>query len=145
MFTQEIYLKSAKWMVVIFHEADEMWADEIIDSLIEIGCRVDKLEDASRMLWGGMLNEGITYSNISKRQTAMVIGHTTSGMEYWNSLDHEKLHLLQDISLADGINPFGEEISYISGEFIGEVYTKAKDLLCDCCRKKNIKHIIYKK
>ena len=137
MILQRIYLKRARWYVTIYHSVDVMCADEILDELIELGCHGENLKDASNLLWGNMLNNGITYSNCSRRETIIVIGETSSGSEYWNSIDHEKQHLLQDISLTDGIDPYGEEISYISGEFIREVYLKAGFLLCDCCRKRH--------
>lgn len=142
MFVQDIYIKRAKWRVKVFHAVDALWADEILDELISIGCKGQDLKDARVQLWKGLPNNGLTYSNLDKRETIMVIGFTSSGMEYWNTLDHEKLHLLQDISTKLGIDPFGEEISYISGEFIRDVYDKAKNLLCDCCRHKNHKGVL---
>ncbi len=142
MFIQDIYIERADWYVKVFHAVDAMWADEITDYLVHAGCRGENLEDATSQLWSGLPNKGLTYSNLDKRETIMVIGFTSNGQEYWNTLDHEKQHLLQDISVKCGIDPFGEEISYISGEFIRSVYTDAKDLLCDCCRKKYKKYKI---
>lgn len=137
MFIQDIYIRRANWHVRVYHAVDDLYADEIIDNLIEIGCRGDDLKDAKISLWERLPNQGLTYSNFDRRETIMVIGFTDSGKEYWNTLDHEKNHLLQHIALACGINPYGEEISYISGEFIRDVYNgEARHLLCDCCRKK---------
>lgn len=141
MFVQEIHIKRVDWRVRIYHAVDVMWADEILTDLIHIGCRGDKLKSAEKSLWSGLPNSGITYSNLDKRETIMVIGFTSNGEEYWNSLDHEKNHLLQDIALACNIDPYGEEISYISGEFIRDVYSSAKHLLCDCCRRKSVYRI----
>lgn len=114
-------------------------ADEITDELVYAGCRGNDLEEATKQLWSGLPNKGLTYSNLETRETIMVIGFTSSGREYWNTLDHERLHLLQDISVKLGIDPLGEEISYISGEFTRDVYDKAKDLLCECCRNKIVR------
>ena len=136
MFVQDIYIDRADWNVKVFHAVDAMWADEILDELIGIGCRGQQLKDAKAQLWKGLPNNGLTYSNLDKHETIMVIGFTSSGKEYWNTIDHEKNHLLQDISLKCRIDPYGEGISYISGEFIREIYDKAKELLCECCRKK---------
>ena len=136
MFTQDIFIDKAGWSVRVYHDADALCADEIIDDLITLGCRGEDLRKTKRMLWDGMVDSGVTFSDTRRRKSIIVIGNTTSGREYWNSIDHEKNHLLQDISLAIGIDPYGEEISYISGEFIRSVYDEAKNLLCECCRKR---------
>lgn len=136
MIRQKIYIRRAQWHLVIYHYVDAMWADEILDDLISIGCRGEKLLKAKDNLWRGLVNSGLTFSNCDERMTIMVIGHTSSGEEYWNSIDHEKMHLLQDIAKTCGMDLFGEKISYISGEVLREVYREAHHLLCDCCRKK---------
>lgn len=140
MFVQDIYIKRAEWMVRVYHAVDAMWTDEIIDDLVCLGCSGSELRNAKKMLWSGLPNNGLTYSNGVRRETLMVIGYTSSGKEYWNTLDHEKNHLLQHIALQDGIDPYGEEISYISGEFLRDIYDgEAKKLLCDCCREKIVR------
>lgn len=136
MITHDFYLKKADWNVRVYIYITSYHADEILDDLIYLGCKGENLKRAKSSLWEGNLNTGLTYSNLSSRETLIVIAKTSSGEECWNSLDHEKQHLLQDISTADGIDPFGEEICYISGEFIRDVFKVAKPLLCDCCRKK---------
>lgn len=136
MIIQDIYTKRVKWHIRIYHAVDALYADEIIDDLISIGCRGETLREAKDHLWRGFVNTGLTYSNIQNHETVMVIGITSSGEEYWNSLDHEKNHLLAHIAQSYNLDPYGETISYISGEFIRDVYAEAKTLLCDCCRKK---------
>lgn len=142
MIIQNIRIKRVRWNVRIYHAVDTMYADEIIDELIAAGCKGEMLRDAKRNLWSGAINSGITYSNLEKRETIMVIGLTSSAGEYWNSIDHERNHLLQHIAQCCDIDPYGEEISYISGEFIREVYnSKAKVLLCECCRNKMLNKV----
>ena len=136
MIVQDIYLERIDWHVKIYYAVTTYYADEILDDLISIGCKGDDLKKAKKNLWEGKLDTGLTYSNIYDHETVIVIAKASSGSEYWNSIDHEKNHLLQHISLAYHINPYGEEISYISGEFIRDVYRVAKSILCDCCRKK---------
>lgn len=136
MITHDIYLKRAGWNVRVYISVTTVHADEILDDLIYLGIKGDNLKRAKENLWSGQLDTGLTYSNTLTRETVMVIAKASEGAEYWNSLDHEKQHLLQDISATDGIDPFGEEISYISGEFIRDIYKVAKPLLCDCCRRK---------
>lgn len=135
MFVQDLYLKRAKWHVKIYHAVDDMYAEEILDDLISIGCSGQTLRTMKEHIWEGLPNQGLTYTN-PKGQTIMVIGFTSNGGEYWNTIDHERLHLLQHISKFREIDPYGEEIAYISGEFTRDVYACAKDLLCECRRSK---------
>lgn len=136
MIVHDIYIKRAAWNVRVYISVTTINADEILDDLIDLGIRGNNLKQAKENLWSGLLDTGLTYSNTVQRETVMVIAKASESAEYWNSLDHEKQHLLQDIATTDLIDPFGEEISYISGEFIREVYKIAKSLLCDCCRKR---------
>ena len=138
MIVQDTYIHSVGWHVVVYHAVSHVWADEIIDELIKIGCSGVKLEDAKKKLWGAVPNTGYTFSNTGLRETIIIILPTTSGAEYWNSLDHEKNHLLQHIALTADIDPYGEQISYISGEFIRDAYRVANKLLCNCCRRKEL-------
>lgn len=142
MIIQDITIKRVRWNVRIYHAVDAMYAEEILDDLISIGCKGEMLRDAKENLWRGAVNSGMTYSNLETRQTIMVIGLTSSAGEYWNSIDHERNHLLQHIAQCCGIDIYGEEISYISGEFIRSVYNSpARELLCECCRRKMLNKV----
>lgn len=138
MIVQDTYIHRVGWHVRVYHAVRNVYAEEILDELIRIGCKGQKLTDAKETLWGKEPNTGYTYSNPELRETIIIIMPTTSGVEYWNSFDHEKNHLLQHISLTTGIDPYGEEISYISGEFLRDTYRVAGSLLCDCCRRKRL-------
>lgn len=149
MIIQDIYIKRADWHVRVYHAVDAMYADKICDDLFSIGCRGDDLRKASESLGSGCVNQGLTYSNLQTRKTIMVIGLTSNAGEYWNTIDHERNHLLQHIAQASNMDIYGEDISYISGEFIRDVYnSSAKKLLCDCCRngvkRKDISHVYYR-
>lgn len=135
MIIQDIYIKRAKWHVRIYHAVDAMFATEICEDLASIGCSGKDLIKASDTLKSGCVDQGLTYSNLNTRESVMVIGITSNAGEYWNTIDHERNHILQHISQACDLDIYGEEISYISGEFIRDVYNSpAKKLLCDCCR-----------
>lgn len=136
MIVQDIYIDRARWKVRVYHAVDALYTDKICDELSAIGCHGEDLLKAYESLSNGCVNNGITYSNFEHRKTIIVIGVTSDGGEYWNTLDHERNHLLQHIAQACNMDIYGEDISYISGEFIRDVYNSpAKKLLCDCCRK----------
>lgn len=132
MFIQDLYLSSARWCVRIYHAVNDIFSDEILDDLIDMGLSGRALTEAKQHLWSGMPNQGLTFSR--KGRTVMVIGFTSDGGNYWNTIDHERMHLLQHISKERGIDPYGEDIAYISGEFTQKVYECARHLLCNCER-----------
>ena len=74
--------------------------------------------------------------NVNEKQ--LVIGETTSAAEFADSFDHEKGHLVKHICQAYDIDPYGEEAEYIAGNVAYQMFTVAKDYLCDCCRKKKL-------
>lgn len=135
MILQDIYLKRIDWHVRVYHAVDAFWADEITDDLITIGCKGENLKKAKKNLWSGLPDNGITFTNPEIRRTLMVIGFTSNGAEYWNTINHELQHMLDHIGSALGLSQHGETIAYVSGEFMREVYNSdAKALLCDSCR-----------
>ena len=66
----------------------------------------------------GEANKGITYSNVKKKKTVVVIGWTSSRSEHMNSLSHEMLHVVQHISEVFMINMYGEEACYLLGGLV---------------------------
>lgn len=116
MIEQNVYIREAEWDVKIFYDAHPKDAERIINALWNTGCAEKNLYKASRLLRSGVPNEGLTYSNPLTRRTVMVIGHTDCALEFFNSLAHESQHLEQAICEADGLDPYGEDIAYISGD-----------------------------
>lgn len=115
MIHQRVFLP-CDWMVDIYYDTRPSDADYIIDKLWNMGCATKHLHKAQRLLRSGVRDEGLTYSNHFKRQTLIAVGHVTDVFEFFNSLSHEKQHLEQAICIADYLDPYGEEIAYISGE-----------------------------
>lgn len=136
MLVQDIYLTRVEWHIRVYYAITRCYADEIIDSLIRIGCNGDNLKEAKRCLWENKINSGLTYSNIDRLESVVVINKSSSPAEYYNSIDHEKLHLLQHIGTAYGIDPYGEEIAYICGDISSNMFKYSKKLLCECCLNK---------
>lgn len=143
MIRQRFDIEEYGWKVAVYYAVDCYYTDEIIGRLYDIGCRGDDLETAYRNLSSGKPDTGLTYSNYGTRQTVMVIGTTSSPAEFQNSYDHERKHLEAHMAKALGIDPWGEEICYLSGNIGQKMFDKARLLLCDCeCCKKQIKGLI---
>lgn len=131
---QDIYMKEPRWHVRVYYTYEETDIEDIIDYLVSIGCRGEKLSAAKENLWRHDVNSGYTFVN--NGEGVMIIGAASSGAEFDNSLFHEKMHLMAFIADELDLNPYGERICYIGGELTRVMHKIAKNYMCDCCRKK---------
>lgn len=115
MIQQSVSIPKCDWSVSIYYDVRPKNADFILDELWELGCEQRHLYKAEKLLRSGVANEGLTYSNPYERRSIVVIGHTDDCFQFINSLSHEKQHIEQAISKADRLDPYGEDIAYISG------------------------------
>ena len=132
MIRQQFDISKYDWKGEVYYAVDCYYTDEIMGRLYDIGCRGDDLRTAYENLSAGKPATGLTYSNYGTRQTVMVIGITSSATQFQNSYDHERKHLEAHIAAALGIDPWGEEICYLSGEIGQLMFEKARLMLCDC-------------
>ena len=121
------------WYVMVFYAVDTYYMDEILDELENLGCiYADEIEED---LTQNPYNNGLTYSNVSKRVSLIVIGLTETPDEFQNTYDHEKGHLAMHIAEEDHIDVFGEEFQYLVGEIGKKTFPEARKFMCEHCRK----------
>lgn len=134
MIIQDIYLPKYDWEVKVYYAVDSYYKEEIVQNLIDIDCDEQSLFKAIDMMNNLDYNNGFTYSNNALHKSIMVIGMTTSSSEFYNTLDHEKGHLVTHIAITNFIDPYSEEIQYISGAISKKLFPVAKKFLCKHCR-----------
>lgn len=132
MIKQDVYLYDWDWYVMVFYAVDTYYMDEILDELENIGCKyADEIQED---LTQHPYNNGLTYSNMIRRVSIVVIGLTETPEDFQNTYDHEKGHLAMHIAETDQMDVFGEEFQYLSGK-IGELmFPVAKQFMCEHCR-----------
>lgn len=135
MIVQDFMLPRYRWHVRVYYAVTAYWTDDIMRDLADIGCHGSELRRAGASLMRGGLDTGLTYSNRRTHESVMVIGLTSSAAQFQNSLDHEKGHLVKHISLAFGLDPYGEEQQYLSGEIGQRMFPVARKFLCEHCRR----------
>ena len=124
------------WKARIYYIVTEVHAEEIMQQLKALQISGDNMQDAEANLTKGNLDTGLTYSKPEEHKTVMVIAKTSSAMEFACSQQHEVGHIKSHIAEAYGIPQKGEEIQYIGDEIYRLMWPIAKDLLCECCRKR---------
>lgn len=136
MIVQDFELPEYGWSVRVYYAVTTYWAERIIHDMERVGCDGGQLRRAYANLTRGGLDTGLTYSNRRTRESVMVIALTSSAAQFQNSLDHEKGHLVKHISLAFGLDPYGEQQQYLSGEIGQRMFPVARRFLCEHCRSK---------
>lgn len=116
MIHQHLCMRVYDWCVDIYYDVKPKDTKRILDLLWELGCPERDMYKAEDLISSGVPNEGLTYSNKRERRTLIVITEVTDPFQFLNSLSHEKQHLEQAICKADGMNPYGEPIAYLSGD-----------------------------
>lgn len=132
MIRQRIRLDGYRWTISVCYAIDHFEVNAILDELIGLGCDKDELVSARELLTSQDLDSGLTYSNIEKGQTLVVIGACSAPNEFANSLTHEIGHVAQHISRARGLDPYGEEICYLMGSIAEVMHPMSHLLLGDC-------------
>ena len=133
MIRQDVYLERWDWYVIVYYAVDTYYMDEILEELEMIGCTyADEIEED---LTQHPYNNGLTYSNMRRRVSLVVIGLTETPDEFQNTYDHEKGHLAMHIAEEDRMDVFGEEFQYLVGEIGKQTFPIAKRFMCEHCRK----------
>lgn len=133
MIRQDVYLERWDWYVILYYAVDTYYMDEILEELEMIGCTyADEIEED---LTQHPYNNGLTYSNMRRRVSLVVIGLTETPDEFQNTYDHEKGHLAMHIAEEDRMDVFGEEFQYLAGEIGKQTFPIAKRFMCEHCRK----------
>lgn len=143
MIRQTFELPEYDWQVQCYYAVNGYYVSEIMESLIDIGCKDRDLDNAYISLSSGNMNTGLTYSNKHTGETVIVIQITTTPKEFAKSWRHEMGHLATHIAEAYGIDPHGEEIQYIGDDIVEEMWDVAHHFLCEHCRE-NVKEYFYR-
>ncbi len=135
MIFQEIRLTPWMWTVLAYYNAGTESAEGILAVLEMVGCKGHSLERAEDNLMSGLLNSGLTYTNPKHRTTVMVINESTGPEQFWNTLDHEKGHVVEHIAEALDIDRASEEYQYLRGYLAQMMYPAAAAYVCPCGRR----------
>lgn len=134
MIVQVIYLEEYDWLIKIFYAVTTYYTDEILDELSSIDCPEKTFNRVESMLRNYELNTGFTYTDAEKHVTFIVIGLTDSTQEFVNTYDHEKGHAAIHIAEYYKIDPYSEDFQYLQGEIGKEMFSVAKQFMCEHCR-----------
>ena len=132
MIYRELFI--GKWQVYFIFATEGYDINPILDIMYDLDAPDYILVKAGKKMEMGKMNEGFTYSNGEMRKAVVVIGPSSSGKEFVDTLTHEIHHVAVAIAKSVGVNLEGERPAYIAGDSARELAGVICELGCDRCR-----------
>ena len=105
-----------RWRADFIFLFDDYSVDTIMDLLLEAGASLRILDRVEKLLRQNNDNTGFTFTNSTQRYALVVIGATSSGAEFIDTLVHEVHHLAVAIAESLGIDLESETPAYVAGD-----------------------------
>lgn len=131
MIYRDLYI--GRWHVCFVFAPEGYDDNAILDMLYDLDASDYILVKAGKKMREGRPNEGLTFVNSSMKKALVVIGPSTSGAEFQDTLVHEIHHLAVAISESLGIDLDGESPAYLSGDSARELADVVCFLGCERC------------
>lgn len=109
-------LRIGRWSVDFLFSVGRYDIDGVLACLRDAHAPRRILSQAEDLMLSCERNCGFTYSNPIRKRAVVLIGPTTSGAEFLDTLVHEVHHLSVAIASELGVDLEGETPAYISGD-----------------------------
>lgn len=126
-----------RWVVDFLFAEEDYDTDGILACLYDAHAPQGIMDQAEDLMASCQMNCGFTYTNSYRKRAVVLIGPTTNGSEFVNTLSHELYHLSVAIADSLGIDLLGERPAYMIGETMREFADLVCSMGCDHCRQKD--------
>lgn len=126
-------LEIGRWHVEFYFCTDGYDADAILDRLYDFGAGARVMRRAYELMESGEPDQGFTFANEYDRVALVLVGPTTSGGEFQNTVVHELRHLVNSIANSLGVRLDAERSSYLEGDAAMELADVFCRLGCERC------------
>ena len=127
-------LAIGRWVVDFIFATKYYDVEGILSCLYDAGAPRWVMENAGELMSEGKYNTGFTYTNPAIHRAVVVIGPTTSGAEFTDTLVHEIHHLAVAIASELGIDLESETPAYLAGDSARALAEVVCELGCEHCR-----------
>ena len=131
---QRRILKIGRWVVDFIFAHDGYDDEAVLAALYDIDAPLPVMQRAGRIMESMAYNRGFTFANPAIRRAVVVVGPTTSGHQFLNSLSHEIDHLSDQIAEYYGLRDSREATAYLTGDTTMALADVVCRLGCDKCR-----------
>lgn len=122
------------WRCDFFFADGDFDASSVMECLEDMGAPEDILIESWETMHYGGPNAGYTYSDPRIMASCIFVGPTTSGAEFLDTFTHELRHLADHIAQYLGIDLWGEETAYMTGDTARDLAAVVCQLGCRTCR-----------
>ena len=109
-------LEIGRWGVDFLFATEEYDVERVLSCLYDIDAPNIVMVRANRIMKENHLNKGFTFSNPDIKRAVVVVGPTSSGDEFLDTLVHEVHHLAVAIADSLGISLKSEAPAYLAGD-----------------------------
>lgn len=135
MVTTGFYIGNNDWFVMTTLDiSDKEDLREVYESLLSVGCSDYKAREVCHTL--SYPNTGYTLTDYERKYSLVFISRATDASQMYDSIDHEKKHVVEHISSYYGVNPKSEEAAYLSGELGRLLFPAVTYVLCPQCERR---------
>lgn len=127
-------LNIGRWVVDFLFAEEDYDIDRVLSCMFDCGASFDTLRSAEELMHRRNYDCGFTYANPDFLRAVVVVGPTTGGEEFQDTLVHELHHLAVAIAKNLGIRLDGEGPAYLAGDTARELARVVCRLGCEHCR-----------
>ena len=131
MIERNLYV--GRWTVHFLFAVEEYDKELIGKYLYDADAPDEVIDQAYDIMMNGGYNCGFTYSNPEVYKAIVVIGPTTNGSEFLNTVVHEVHHLAVAVAENLGIDLEAETPAYIAGDTALELAEVICHFGCSLC------------
>ena len=126
-------LNIGRWSVDFLFGPDGYDTEQVLVCLYDADASDDILVKAYHILEDDDNNTGFTFTNQNLKKAVVVVGPTSSGDEFVNTLVHELYHVAAAIADGLGLDYQGEGPAYIIGDSAMDLTHIVCELGCPGC------------
>lgn len=131
MIKQGFYIGNRDWWVMVYYDVQPHNLTEIEGVLLSNGCTREQAEETCRNI--RQVNTGFTMTDYNNRNSVILVSHTTSAEQMFDTIMHEIKHLTEHISNYYNLDPKEELAAYLQGEVGRQMWCAASMVLCPHC------------
>ena len=128
-------IKIGSWVVDFLFAGERYDIEGVLGCLYDAGAPEWAIDQAEELMMENNPNCGFTMSNPDRHRAVVVIGPTTGGDEFTNTLVHEVHHLAVAIASELGIDLESETPAYVAGDSAKALADVVCEFGCPCCHK----------
>lgn len=127
MISQYIRIGNDNWNLLVYYNADLDDADELIDSLKQLKCPKEDIENAIDVLYD--TNTGFTFTNTDYKMSIVCIGKADNIEQFVSTTIHEAKHVQSHICAYYEVEENTEEAAYLIGYIVKQMYRMLRKII----------------